>query len=82
MAPKWIQALIRAAVADYLDRLPDEVFMRLGTRIMGAEGLTDAQVKRMIDSASGERVIEIHFNNGDMAVISNRQTARKEGPGW
>lgn len=73
---------INAAVADYLDRLPDDALVRIGSRIVGAAGLTDVQFKRMIDAISGERVVEIHFGNGDMAIISNRSQVGKSGPGW
>jgi len=73
---------INAAVADYLDRLPDDALVRIGSRIAGAAGLTDVQFKRMVEAASGDRVIDIHFGNGDMAIISNRSQVGKSGPGW
>lgn len=79
---KWLDARIKKAVADYLDRLPDERVSVVVARVLGAQGLTESNVKRLIDAASGDRCIEIHFGNGDMAVISNRAPAQRSGPGW
>jgi hypothetical protein len=73
---------LRQVVSDYLDKLPDDKAIRTISRILGAEGLTNSQVKRFIDAASGERFIELYFGNGDRAVITNRKNADKAGPGW
>jgi len=79
---KWLESRIKKEVSDYLDRLPDERVPTVISRILGAQGLTETNVKRLIDAASGDRCIEIHFGNGDMAVISNRAPAQRTGPGW
>lgn len=77
-----LQSHIKAAVADYLDRLPDETLVRLAPRIMGAAGLTETQYKRLVESVKGDVVVEIHFANGDTATISQRGVAGRTGPGW
>lgn len=76
------RAQVQEAVADYLAGLPDEKAASLIARIIGAQGLTEATVRRMVESVKGERVIEIHFGNGDTAIISNRPWSQKAGPGW
>lgn len=76
------KAHIKAAVADYLDRLPDETLVRLAPRIMGAAGLTETQYKRLVETAKGDVVVEIYFANGDRATISQRGVAGRTGPGW
>lgn len=75
-------AHIKAAVADYLDRLPDDTLVRLAPRIMGAAGLTETQYKRLVETAKGDVVVKIYFANGDMATISQRGAAERSGPGW
>ena len=73
---------LRGVVREYLDTLPLEKAIPIMARIIGAEGLTNTQIKRFIDSAAGDRFIEIYFGNGDRAVITNRRNADKAGPGW
>lgn len=76
------RAMVQEAVAEYLAALPDEKAAALMARIMGAQGLTEANVRRMVETVRGDRTIEIHFGNGDVAIISNRPWSQKAGPGW
>jgi len=73
---------LRQVVSDYLDKLPEDKAIRTMSRILGAEGLTNTQIKRFIDAAAGDRFIEIYFGNGDRAVITNRKGGERTGPGW
>lgn len=73
---------VRDAVAAYLDNLPEDKAARLVARIVGAQGLTEQAVRRMVESVKGDRFIEITFGNGDVATISNRTPREKAGPGW
>lgn len=75
-------AQLREAVAGYLDSMPEEQAIKAMTRIMGSVGLTEGNVRRLVESVKGDRVIEIFFGNGDHAVISNRAPKGKDGPGW
>jgi hypothetical protein len=83
MLYKWIQKAVNKAVSEYLSRLPDEIIVSVASKIIGAQGLTEQNYKKLIESASGERVITIYFGNGDYATISNnKNTAKQGGPGW
>lgn len=77
-----IQKMIDKSVRAYFDTLPDDKVVQIGSRIMSAEGLTDNVYKKMVESASGDRVVTIYFNGGDMAIISNKQSQQTRGPGW
>ena len=77
-----LQKYIDKAVSKYFDNLPIDQANAIVSRIVGAQGLTETNIKRLIDAASGDRCIEIHYGNGDYAVISNRIPAQRSGPGW
>ena len=82
MLYKWIQKAVNKAVDDYLSRLPDEKIVSVATKIIGAQGLTEQTYKKLVESASGERIVTIYFGNGDYATISNKQNNSNRGPGW
>jgi len=73
-----IDRIISSKIAEYLDKLPPAKL----SRVVSALDLSDSIVHRMIDEAKGDRTIEIHFRNGDMAIVSNRTPIVKGGPGW
>lgn len=79
---RCLQKYIDKAVSKYLDNLPAEQVNVAVARIVGAQGLTETNIKRLIDAATGDRCVEIHFGNGDVAVISNRVPTQRSGPGW
>jgi hypothetical protein len=77
-----VARLVDKSVREYLDRMPEESAYKAMTKIIGAQGLTDASIKRMIDSATGDRFVEIFFVDGSRAVISSREPTQTRGPGW
>ena len=72
---------VRLAVIEYLETCPEPKAAAIIGRIVGAAGLTDASFQRLF-KASGDKVIDIHFANGDTATISNRTQSVQGGPGW
>lgn len=77
-----IQKMIDKSVRAYFAALPDDKIVQIGSRIMSAEGLTDNVYRKIVESASGDRVVTIYFNGGDMAIISNSQQQQTRGVAW
>ena len=77
-----LKKLVESAVKRYFESLPDAKKTEIAVKIVSAVGLTDGFVKKMIDSASGDRVVTIYFSGGDMATISSGKAADNRGPGW
>lgn len=65
-------------VSEYLDNAPAASV----NRIVCALDLTDKVIRRMIDEAKGDKVIEIVFKSGDTAIIRNNNPVTRGGPGW
>lgn len=65
-------------VSEYLEKAP----IASVNRIVCALDLTDKAIKRMIDEAKGDKVIEIVFKSGDTAIIRNSNPVTRGGPGW
>lgn len=82
MLHKVLEKIVKAAVKEYLDQLSDVQFTRLVPKILGAQVLTEAQYKRLVDSATGDKFVEIYFADGTHATISNRELSNTRGPGW
>lgn len=82
MVYKIIQRMVDKAVKDYFDRLPDDKIVTAATKILGAQGLTESNYKKLVESASGERTVSIYFGDGAYAVISSGTPSKKEGIGW
>ena len=82
MVYKFIQKQVEKAITAYLDRLPDDKIASIACKVMGAQGLTENNYKKLVETASGERYVTIYFGNGDYAVISNRSVNTNRGPGW
>ena len=78
MVKSIIRRVIDDSVKTYLSRLPDKEI----ARIIGALGLTDEIYKRLVESATGERHVEIYFNDGAYVHISNRKDDRRQVVGW
>ena len=77
-----LRKMIDQSVKRYLDTLPEEKLIKIAERIAGAEELTKDSIKKMIEAASGDRVITIYFKGGDWATISNRSETARKGAGW
>lgn len=73
--------IIKPIVIEYLEHCPETKAVAIVSRVIGAAGLTDASIQRLF-KAAGDKVIDIHFSNGDTATISNRVQYDKGGPGW
>ena len=82
MVYKWIQKQVKRAVEDYISRLPDAQIVAMGSKIIGAAGLTEETYRKLIETAKGEKTVTIYFTGGDVAVISNTSGVTKGGPGW
>lgn len=82
MLYKFIQKRVEKAITAYIDKLPDEKIASIAAKVMGAQGLTESNYKKLIETASGEKIVTIYFGNGDRAVISNRVESSNRGPGW
>ena len=82
MVHKWIKKQVEIALKDYLDRLPDEKIASIAAKVMGAQGLTESNYKKLVETASGQKTVTIYFTGGDTAVITNSAPAEKSGPGW
>lgn len=77
-----LKKMIDRSVIRYLNSLPDEKLVKIGEKILGAEGLTSESIKKMIAAAKGDQVIRIYFKGGDMATIESRSGEERRGPGW
>ena len=73
-----IERETRVIVSEYLDTAP----VASVNRIVCALDLTDKVIRRMIDEAKGDRIIEIVFKSGDTAIIRNSNPVTRGGPGW
>ena len=82
MLYKCIQKMVNGAVKSYLDRLPDEIIVQVASKVMGAEGLTESNYRKIVENCAGDKTATIYFGNGDHVVISSTREARVGGPGW
>lgn len=82
MVYKFIQKQIEKAIIAYIDQLPDEKIVSIACKAMGAQGLTEQNYKKLVETASGDKCVTIYFGTGDYAVISNRLPNTNRGPGW
>ena len=73
---------VKQAVNDYLSSLPDEILVPAVAKLLGAEGLTEQNFKRLIETANGDKIVTVYFGDGNMFTISSRNIAENRGPGW
>lgn len=77
-----LQKMVAEAVSSYFRKMVDQDLIRLAPKILGAEGLSEEQYKKFVQTVKNDVVVEIFFPDGAMVVMSSKGSKGKAGPGW